>query len=190
MFDFGWFVRKIKDEWSLVKSAPFFFSLCIVFGAFAAWAGTSYLYKTFIVANKDGVIALKEQEKGLLQTEIEQLLREKENSNADTSNVGTRQLLRAFLKSVNPEILQRIDSGDANIRVFMNVLNQVKLDVLYWRPDIDKFLRAEKGDKFSKGKQSDIAKFGDRFKDCIYDNVEIGELNNYDLYPEEALRER
>ncbi|MGA2173228.1 MAG: hypothetical protein ABSG82_09525 [Sedimentisphaerales bacterium] len=71
-------------------------------------------------------------------------------------NVDTKQEIRIFLKSIDPNILQMIDAGKKEIHIFISKPKIMKLFDLYTYPDFNKFLSFQRsGDTNVEGNQKD-----------------------------------
>lgn len=102
---------------------------------------------------------------------IAPFLRYRQNS---TIPINTKQEIRTLLESVKPLILQKIDMGQKDILIMINIPTEVKLLDLSQRPDFNKFLSI---------KQSR----GSKIEDYIIDSNDISWKASYHLYPKDAL---
>ena len=106
---------------------------------------------------------------------------QKQTPNTDTINVKpvTKQEIRAFLESINTEILQRIDGRQKEMHVLMSDSKRAKLIELSERPDFNKFLDIKKSGAHCIGGAPEsgfIKEFG-----------ENGAMVGCYLYPKDAL---
>jgi hypothetical protein len=99
-------------------------------------------------------------------------------SNTDTQKTITKQDMRTFLESINPTILQAIDNGEKEINVCLGTIKEAKFIELSGHPDFDKFL------SFKQIQGTTVGKNRPGF---ITESGQQGIMNNYCLYPKDAL---
>ena len=102
--------------------------------------------------------------------------------------INTKHDIRTFLESINPAILQKIDTGQKEIPVFISVPKQIKLSDLSERSDFNKFL-SFKQSGYAKGSGVvEMTRNGvDPTKDFIKELDQRGHMDGYYLYPKDAL---
>ncbi len=93
----------------------------------------------------------------------------------------SKQDIRSFLESINPEILKKIDVGQKEIRIFIGKPNAMKLVDFSTYPNFYKFLFFQ---------QSDDKTFPDLPKDGFINQLDANEvwLYGYYLYPRDAIK--
>jgi hypothetical protein len=103
-------------------------------------------------------------------------------SNADLLNAKpvTKQEIRSFLESINPEILKRIDEGQTEIHIAICSYKCKDLKDLSKRLDFDNYLRYKP--------TGDVCMGCDRLKDYILDLERCGQKDGHYFYPKDALR--
>ncbi|MGB8225511.1 MAG: hypothetical protein WCE45_01395 [Sedimentisphaerales bacterium] len=174
-----WFVR-IKKEWPVVKSAPYSFFMCFVSGIFIGGIIIFFAYSSFVLPAKDAQISL-------LQAEIAKLSKEKSVNNINAP--VTKQEMRSFLESVNPEILKMVDAKQREIYVLFSDPTRKGFFDLANRPDFNKFLSHRKTDDTFLGEQQ-IVRHKRDVNDSNYYINELGQYGireGYCLYPKDAL---
>ena len=88
--------------------------------------------------------------------------------------INTKQEIRTLLESISPSILQKIDMGQKDILIMINIPTEVKLLDLSQRPDFKKFL------SIKQSRSSNT-------KDYIIDLDDISWKAGYHLSPKDAL---
>jgi hypothetical protein len=173
-----WLKKEIwNKEWPIVKSAPCSFAVVLLIGVTIGCSIMFFIYSNFILPDKDAHV-------DLLQDQIDKLEKEKQPNSIDVTNITpvTKQEIRTFLESINPEILQRIDLGQKKILVCISTQDTVKLSNLSERVDFDKYLSV-KQITF----EDDSNDLGD--PNISIENDEYLWVNNgHYLYPQDALR--
>jgi len=101
------------------------------------------------------------------------------------NTINIKQEIRTFLESISPRILDKIDSKEKKIGVWLGSISENKLSRLAEHTDFAKFLSFEKGNNIwvMTGKGT-----GKEEKDGLIRGVqESGTLMDYYLYPKDAL---
>jgi hypothetical protein len=93
----------------------------------------------------------------------------------------TKQEIRTFLESINPEILRRIDKGQEEILTYIKA-NYVKLAILSEHPDFEKYLSF----RHINNDKDDFTDFDDP-NIFIDGDVHFSWIDAYYLYPKDAL---
>ena len=107
--------------------------------------------------------------------------------------INTKQYIRTFLKSVNPEILQKIDMGQKEIYVFISPAVEVKLNDLSKLLGFNKFLSFNKVQRtfigaYYDGNDPEIIEASKKLLAGFIPQVnESGFVQGYCLYPKDAL---
>lgn len=96
--------------------------------------------------------------------------------------MNTKQGLRTFLESVNPEILQRIDKGGTEILTILSASSHVKLVNLSEQPDFNNYLSF----KHIGDEENDFNDFEDPNVFVEGDKMHIW-TQAYYFYPKDAL---
>lgn len=110
----------------------------------------------------------------------------KNNFATQNLKTDTKQDIRNFFESINPMILQIVDTRQKKFPILIGVVKEAKLSELSERPDFNKFLKYE---------QMEWTMFGARHPDAnkVLENGAVVELNQhgtlqgYFLYPKDAL---
>jgi hypothetical protein len=89
--------------------------------------------------------------------------------------INTKQDIRTFLESINPEILRKVDTGQKEIHVLISIPKQMKLSDLSERSDFSKFL-------FFK-RSGDVSLGGGQINELNQN----GAMDGYYLYPKDTL---
>ncbi|MGD0551847.1 MAG: hypothetical protein ABSB25_04265 [Sedimentisphaerales bacterium] len=93
--------------------------------------------------------------------------------------INTKHDIRTFLESINPVILQKIDTGQKEIHVLISIPKQMKLSDLSERSDFSKFL--------SFKRSGDVSLGGGQINGFINELNQNGAMDGYYLYPKDAL---
>jgi hypothetical protein len=97
------------------------------------------------------------------------------------AKTDTKQDIRFLLESINPEILQKIDTKQKEIRILISIPNEVELKGLSKRPDFNKFL------SFKQCQCGDIKDSNSYVKNYINELNDDSWRVGYCLYPKDAL---
>ena len=102
-----------------------------------------------------------------------------EEAHRQTPKPVTKQEIRTFLESINPDILKMLDAEQEAIHVFMSIPTQIEFIELSKRPDFNKFSSIKKsGAKCIGGKPE---------TGIIKESGENGYMDGYYFYPKDAL---
>src|SRR5665213_1170471 len=98
-----------------------------------------------------------------------------------TSPQNTKQDLRTFLESLNPEILKDIDSGQSEIEVFIGTVSQMKLSNFSERQNFKSYLSFKQTSNILQGSSNKIG-------NSLNEVGEEGVMTGFILYPKDALK--
>jgi len=93
----------------------------------------------------------------------------------------SKQDIRSFLESINPEILQKIDAEQKEIHIFISQPKQMKLVDLSTYPNFYNFLSFQRIGY-------DITSSDDHMDGFINELGQNNEMYGYYLYPRDALK--
>ena len=178
-----------------MKKAPLSFILCLLVGILIGSGFIHFLYDIYILPSKDGQIELLEREKKSsddqvvllrqetesLQSELQKALNPEQEQHLNKDTKIIKQEIRTVLESISPEILQRIDSRQTEIGVWLGITEQVKLNSISERLGCEQYLT------FKKTKYIWIMTSGKHKLNFIVPANAVGMLTGYYLYPKDAL---
>lgn len=93
---------------------------------------------------------------------------------------NTKQDIRSFFESINPEILHRVDTSRDEIPVLLGSQDQLKLSELSKRSDFDSYLSARKG-------KDGVIVDGRPTTNELRRMGQTGYMDRYYFYPKDAL---
>jgi hypothetical protein len=89
--------------------------------------------------------------------------------------------IRSYLRTVNPNIIEQLDSGRPSVAVMVNTINQPALFDLQKDPDFTKYLEVQSTGSVSAGSHNTIGGF-------MNDIHDVGILNGYVFVFKESLK--
>ena len=98
---------------------------------------------------------------------------QREKPKVDTAD--TKQVIRTLFESVSPKILEKIDIGQKNILILINIPTEIKLLDLPQHSDFNKFLSFEQNHEPNETDE------------YIYDSNDHSWKAAYRIYPKDAL---
>jgi hypothetical protein len=133
----------LKTQWGKerveMRDAPFSFVICLIIGVVCGAVGVFLLYNYIVIPSKDAQISLHKETINSLKAKVDDLqiaLHQNDSENA----LKTKQKIRVFLKSFNPEVLQKIDAGEKEIPILSTKETMMKLMDLSTYPNFNNFL--------------------------------------------------
>jgi hypothetical protein len=170
-----WILEHFDKEWSVIMNTPVLLILYIAVGA----SITHLFYAKFLLPSKDELINLLREENKKLKSK-----------NSDTQKPITKQEIRTFLESINPEILEMVDKGEKKIFMVIGGRKEAELAIISSRPDFNKYLSVEKTDYTHWEGESKILTWEYEIKkEYIIELEHRGQAEGYCLSPKDALKE-
>ena len=178
VFIFWLFLPKLKWQGKVKKGLEAIswpYRLLIILGLlFISVILTSYSMYT----NKERRNVDLQKEITTLQNDLLDAQKQAQTAPITTIKPVTKQEIRVFLESINPEILRKIDIRQKEIPILIGAVKQVKLSNLSERPDFKNFL------SFTRGYGSVVGGGSNGYIDEL---GESGMKSRYILCPKDAL---